>query len=136
MTKSRLAFLLALPLAGAAVAAEPIGADEAIDLYRRMLPPVAAVECQPGAAGEIVVCGRREGARDPNRLPLPLEPVPGERVAGEPLSAVAVAGKRETCSTVGPSQSCGGGLPVLAILGFAAKLIVDTVVKEVADSGD
>jgi hypothetical protein len=38
------------------------------------------------------------------------------------MSAVAAMGKRETCSTVGPNQNCGGGLPVIPIIFTAAKI--------------
>ena len=136
MAKSRLTALLLLPLLGlpaAASAAPERSADEAMERYRRSFAQdIPTLECPRGEDGEVVVCGRRASAPDPNRLPLPIEAIPGQRTKGEPLTAVEIAGKRETCSTVGPNQNCGGGLPVLAIGIFIAKTVIDTVVKEVS----
>jgi hypothetical protein len=36
-------------------------------------------------------------------------------------------GVRETCSTVGPNQNCGGGLPVIPIVITAAKIAVHLI---------
>jgi hypothetical protein len=130
MAKSRLAALLALlALAAPAAAAEPLSAEQAMARYRLSFAPAGRGECPRGAGGDVVVCGRREG-RDPNRLPLPVEPEPGQRVMGESLAAVEISGKREKCSTVGPNQNCGGGLPVLAIAVAIARVVVETAVKE------
>ncbi|HEY1146771.1 MAG TPA: hypothetical protein VGE84_10575, partial [Allosphingosinicella sp.] len=52
---------------------------------------------------------------------------PGTRVAGEPVGAVEAAGSRETCSTVGPNQNCGGGLPVFAIVGAVVQIIAKAI---------
>ncbi|MFL6845740.1 MAG: hypothetical protein ACJ8ER_12760 [Allosphingosinicella sp.] len=73
--------LAAVLLAAAAPAAAqpPLSAERAIEVQREGLrESVGTAPCPRGANGEdIVVCGRR-GA-DPNRLPLPVEPLPGER---------------------------------------------------------
>ena len=114
--------LLTIALAAPAAAAQPVTAEEAMIRYREFIEPVAIVDCpRPSTPDEIVVCGRPE-ARDPNRLPFDPEPVPGERIRGEPMAAVAAMGSLERCSTVGPNQNCGGGLPVIPIVITAAKI--------------
>lgn len=116
---------LMIGLAAPAGAAEPMTAEAAMERYRRLVAPIAVLNCPKAQSpDEIVVCGRPEG-RDPNRLPLP--PPPGERIMGEAVSAVEAMGERETCSTVGPNQNCGGGLPVIPILIFAAKVAIHAV---------
>ena len=118
---------LMIGLAAPAGAAEPVTAEAAMERYRSTIVPVAVLNCpRPQSPDEIVVCGRIEG-RDPNRLPLPVQPMPGERIQGEAMSAVEAMGERETCSTVGPNQNCGGGLPVIPILLFAAKVAVQAI---------
>src|SRR5687768_18573585 len=107
--------LLLIGLAAPAGAAKPVTAEIAMERYRERFEPIAAVDCpRPSTADEIIVCGRPD-APDPDRLPLPVAPVPGQRIRGEPISAVVAMGKRETCSTVGPNQQCGGGLPIIPI---------------------
>jgi hypothetical protein len=122
MTKSRRAAgLLLLGWATAGTAAGPVTADQAMARYREAFQPVEALRCPRGAEGdEIIVCGRREGP-DPNRLPLPVEREPGERVhllPGEPPSAsVALARTdRSACEAAGPNHSCGGSISLLSIL--------------------
>jgi hypothetical protein len=124
---ARTFLLLIAALASPAGAAEPLSAEAALASYRKAFAPVAEIDC-PKARGpdEIVVCGR-PGATDPNRLPLRIAPIPGERIPGEPMSAVAAMGARETCSTVGPNQNCGGGLPVIPIIMTAAKIAVKLI---------
>ena len=119
---ARLSLLLTIALAAPAGAAEPMSADAALAHYRKTFAPVAELDC-PKASGpdEIVVCGR-PGGQDPNRLPIPPAPTPGARIAGEPMTAAAAMGRRETCSTVGPNQNCGGGLPVIPNILTAAKI--------------
>ena len=127
MTKSRMAaLLLALGAAGPAAAAP--AADEALESYSRSFPSLAELDCPRGANGEIVVCGRRDDGPNPDRLPLPVEPEPGRRLQGETVSAVQAAGVREKCSTVGPNQNCGGGLPVFAIAVTIAKIVKDKII--------
>src|SRR5687768_5905128 len=96
--------LLLIGLAAPAGAAEPMTAETAMQRYRALIEPIAAVDCpKPSSADEIIVCGR--DGRDPDRLPLPAPPPPGEAIRGEPASAVVAMGNRETCSTVGPNQN-------------------------------
>ncbi|MDB5697639.1 MAG: hypothetical protein JWN69_443 [Alphaproteobacteria bacterium] len=121
MTMSRMIALALLAFAATAAGAAPQTAEQAMENYRLTFKPPEARDCAraPGNAvagtgapgNEIVVCGKRE--RPDQRLPLPLDPVPGERNIGEPPSALTAAGTRERCSTVGPNQNCGGGLPLL-----------------------
>lgn len=101
--------LLALP---AAAGAQPVTAQEAIAAQRRQLEAVIggaarARDCDPAAEpGEIVVCGRDDGER--HRLPLPVEPMPGERrrLLGEaPTGTEAMAADR--CFRL-----CQGGVSV------------------------
>jgi hypothetical protein len=119
--------LLMIGLAAPAGAAEPVTAEAAMERYRTFIAPVSVLNCPKAASpDEIVVCGRTE-ERDPNRLPLPPGPVPGRIVKGEAISAVEAMGTRETCSTVGPNQNCGGGLPVIPILMTAAKVAIHLI---------
>ncbi|MEA3038632.1 MAG: hypothetical protein QOE79_1145 [Sphingomonadales bacterium] len=120
MAKSRLAAGLLLIAWQAEAVAAPT-AEQAMAQYRRTFQPVDQLRCPKGAGSEdIVVCGRREG-RDPNRVPLPDEREPGERVAlvaGEAPSATEGLARtdRGPCETAGPNHSCGGGISFLSIL--------------------
>ena len=111
MSRMTMALLLAtLPLP--ASAAEPLTSEQAIEYYRaKTIDPSQCPDS--GDPDDIIVCGRRSG-RDPNRLPLPVGPMPGDRVRGEPVTTTAAAGARETCSTVGPNQECGRGFPIFS----------------------
>ena len=127
MPKSRLVVgILLIGWQTMAVAAPT--AEQAMAQYRRTFRPVEELRCPKSVGPEdIVVCGRREG-RDPNRVPLPDEREPGERVAllpGEPPSAsVALARTdRSACRTAGPNHSCGGGIDFLQILFGAIKVV-------------
>jgi hypothetical protein len=53
--------------------------------------------------------------------------MPGEIVPGEGVSPVAVASTRERCTTVGPNQNCGGGLPVLGIAMAVARVAIELI---------
>jgi hypothetical protein len=119
--------LLLIGLVAPAGAAEPVTAEMAMERYRETFEPIAAVDCpKSSTADEIIVCGRPD-APDPDRLPLPVAPVPGQRIQGEPVSAVVAMGKRETCSTVGPNQNCGGGLPLIPIAVTAAQIAIKLI---------
>lgn len=118
--------LLALLAAGPALAAEPPTAEEALARQKAGLNRTLGLDCnRRSAAGDIVVCGR--SGRDPYRLPFDPGPEPGARHAGEALSAeeALAATAPPTCSTVGPNQHCGGGLPLIPIAIF----LVQTAVK-------
>lgn len=120
--------LAALLAAGPALAAEPPTAEEALARQKSGLTRSLGLDCgRDGAAGDIVVCGRT--GRDPNRLPLDPEPEPGHRLPGEPPrpADVLAATAPPTCSTVGPNQRCGGGLPVIPIAIWA----IETAIKAI-----
>ena len=124
------AVIIAL-LAGAAAPASatpPATAEEALARQQAGLQNSLGLDCDRGG-GDIVVCGRQ--GPDPNRLPLPVEPEPGARHAGEPPDASeALALSAEKCTTVGPNQQCSGGLPIIPI----AIWLVRTAIK--AAEGD
>jgi len=111
--------LAVLPLP--AFATEPVTSEQALENYRLMTvePPRCA---EGGDPDDINVCGRR-APRNAYRLPLPVEPTAGKRIQGEAVSAVAAAEVRDKCSAVGRAQSCGGGLPIMGMAIFLAKVI-------------
>lgn len=124
---ARPAVLLMTVLAAPAGAAEPLTAESALTNYRNMIVSVDEVDCpRPRGPDEIIVCGK-PGAKDPNRLPFLVERMPGEIVHGEPVSPVAMASTRERCSTTGPNQQCGGGLPILGIAMTIAKVAMKAI---------
>ena len=133
MGLSRLAplILLAAVPAGAG-SAPPISAEQAMTNYRQVIKTTGELDCpSSGSADEIVVCGNQKDDTRVGRLPLPLEPAPGERIKGESASATALA-ERETCTMVGPHEHCGGTIPISAIaFGIAAM-----VVKKIQDPDD
>jgi hypothetical protein len=128
MAKSRLAAGLLLIGWQTAAMAGPATAEQAMAQYRRSFQPVEELRCPKSVGPEdIVVCGRREG-RDPNRVPLPDEHEPGERVhlvAGEAPSASAALAMtdRTPCEAAGPNHSCGGGFDFVQILFGAIKIV-------------
>ena len=70
--------------------AEPLTAEQAIETYRATFEPVSALECpKPTDEEEIVVCGRRPGQADPNRLPIVPPRDAGARIPGEPATMAA-----------------------------------------------
>ena len=115
------ASLIAAPLAAAA----PATADEALARQQASLRAGLALDCdRERGGGDIIVCGRQ--GPDRNRLPLPVPPEPGARHSGEPPDpGETLALSAEKCTTVGPNQQCGGGLPVIPI----ALWLVETAVK-------
>jgi hypothetical protein len=137
MAKSRLAGGLLLIGWQTAAMAAPATAEQAMAQYRHTFRPVEELRCPKSVGPEdIVVCGRREG-RDPNRVPLPDEHEPGERVhlvAGEAPSASAALAMtdRSPCATAGPNHSCGGGVDFVQIL-FGAIRIVKAIHDRHAD---
>lgn len=98
------AFLLASP---AANVTDTVTAEEAMAHYREAFRLVPAANCPVSRDPEdIVVCGRRDARSE--RLPLPVEPEPGERVRllpGEMPSAVAAM------NAGAPAQ--GGGINII-----------------------
>lgn len=127
MAKLGLAMAAAALASAPAPAAPPASADEAIARQQASLRSGLGLDCDRGG-GEIVVCGR--SGPDPDRLPLPVEREPGARIAGEPADpSDALALTAEKCTTVGPNQQCGGGLPILPV----AIWLVQTAVKAIKD---
>jgi len=116
-------------MAAAAMIASPLQAapagtaEEA--LARQQAGLQRSLDCDRGGGEDIIVCGR--AGPDPNRLPLPVQPEPGDRRSGEPPdpSEVLALHKEKTCTTTGPNQRCSGGLPILPI----ALWLVQTAVK-------
>jgi hypothetical protein len=121
---AKLAMAIAAALASAPLsAAPPASAEEALARQQSLLRSGLGLECDRDLA-EIVVCGRQ--GPDPDRLPLPVPPEPGARIAGEPADpGEALALSAETCTTVGRNPRCSGGIPILGI----ALAIVQTVAK-------
>jgi hypothetical protein len=117
------AAMIAAPLQ----AAPPGTAEEALARQQAGLQRSLGLDCDRSGT-DIVVCGRT--GPDPNRLSLPVPPEPGARHAGEPPDATeALALSKEKCTTVGPNQQCGGGLPVIPI----AIWLLQTAVKVAKD---
>ncbi len=84
------AALLAAILASEAASAEPLTAEQAMENYRETFEPVSALECpKPSDEEEIIVCGRRPGDADPNRLPIVPPRAAGARIPGEPATMAA-----------------------------------------------
>lgn len=87
---SAAAAVLAAAVACGTAGAEPMTAEQAMETYRQTFEPLSELDC-PKAKDEeeIVVCGRRAGQADPNRLPIVPPRAAGERVAGEPATMAA-----------------------------------------------
>jgi hypothetical protein len=117
--------LVAASAGQAALAAEPVTAEGAMARYRQVFPTLDELDCPTDPTGKnIVVCGRR-GA-DPNRLPLPVAPVPGARTNGEMPSQLAAEELAEDkCNNVGMAGACGGVIPILPF----AIWVIKTAVK-------
>jgi hypothetical protein len=127
---SVIGFLMLAATGGTAAAqVAPAGsAETAMDRYRHVFTPVAKAGCARTAAGEdILVCGRT--GPDPNRLPLPVAPLPGARAPGgdPPDQRAAAEVGSEPCSTIGPNGGCGGYLPILPFAMWVANAAVKAV---------
>ncbi|MFN3388869.1 MAG: hypothetical protein ACK40O_08030 [Allosphingosinicella sp.] len=127
MPKSRLtlsALALAM-LSGPAAAQQAMTAEEVSEAFARTWPTVAKIDCPEAAEDEIVVCAR------PGRSPYRVDPAlrgAGDRLPGESLRpADTLAHGSTRCSTVGPNQNCGGGLPIIPI----ALFLVDAAGKAI-----
>jgi hypothetical protein len=79
--------------------------------YSTLRLPVADDCTRRSSPEEVIVCGRT--GRSPFRLPLPVEPLPGSRTAGEIDQLGASEVGSEPCTTVGPNGGCGGYIPIL-----------------------
>ena len=133
MTLSRIAMALILAVPATA-SAQSGSVEEALARHRATIAAVAEERCadetNPLQPDEIVVCGRK--SQQGNRLPLPTEPTAGARVAGT-LPSATDALKPETCSAVGPHQSCASMIPILPILVRAVELAGKAVAKLAED---
>ena len=120
------ALIVGLSSTGPAAAAQEPTAEAAMERYRKLFKGPAA-ECERGSVpDEVTVCGRR--TRDPYRLPLPVEPTPGTRVAGEAPDQVAASEVgSEPCSTIGPMGGCGSYVPIIPFVMWVAKTAVKAV---------
>jgi hypothetical protein len=112
-----LAAFAAIPAPALAAPDSPLTAEQALEKYREAFPTTREIDCPRAEEGEeqVVVCGRR--GPDPNRLTAygpPLEPEPGARVAGEPLSDMG-----------GCIQRCHAGVSVnvFAVARTAVKIV-------------
>ncbi len=94
MAKSIIA--AALLLTSGMAGAEPVTAEQAMRRYREVVKPTAELDC-PREPDAIVVCARPKDVPDPHRLPLPVTPTPGARVAGEAPRASAGYGDSRYC---------------------------------------
>lgn len=127
MTMSRMtvpAFLLAI--ASVPSAAQVVSAEQAIETHRRSFQPVELLDCPPSVGEEIVVCAKRSARSE--RLPLPIEPVAGERIAGEMPRATSAA--EPSCSAVGRDNGCGGTIPILGAILLLAKVAQKVIEPE------
>lgn len=115
------AAMIAAPLR----AAPPATAEEALARQQAGLQRSLGLDCDRGGGEDIIVCGRQ--GPDPHRLPLPVQPEPGARIAGEPPDPdeVLALHKEKRCTTTGPNQQCSGGLPILPV----ALWLLQTAVK-------
>src|SRR3546814_20587569 len=93
--------------------AQTLTAEQALENYRDTFVPVSELDC-PASENphEIVVCGRSPGAPDPNRLPLPYQPLPGARDTADPLSGTAALTSADPRSHLRPHHGCGGPPPL------------------------
>ena len=88
----------AIALLSAQAASGPQFVEELIANSKVSLPAIGRRRCADAAeAGEIVVCGRREGEPNPNRLPLPVDPPQGERLRGEIGNGTQALAETERC---------------------------------------
>lgn len=118
---------LMLAATGSGAAAQVATAETAMDRYRTVFTPVARTDCPRSGGDDILVCGRA-GRPDPNRLPLPVAPLPGARLSGEaPDQLAASEVGSEPCTTIGPNGGCGGYIPLLPFALWVGKAVVKAV---------
>jgi hypothetical protein len=123
--------LLALAAAPSPAAAQTQTATEALIAGQKngLQAAIGTRRCPTDRdESEIVVCGQ---AQSPYRLPLPVEPLPGEVVRGEVPSPVALL-KDDTCTTVGHARGCPS-FDILAIGLMIGKIVVEQAIKKVAE---
>lgn len=111
IARIKLALILAIAGAPSATGAQERRVEAAPREYPTLRLPVTD-DCKRGSSPEdVIVCGR--AGRSPFRLPLPVEPLPGSRTAGEIDQLAASEVGSEPCTTVGPNGGCGGYIPIL-----------------------
>lgn len=126
--------MMLIAVAPAGLSAQTLTAEQAMANHRRATALVGD-ECRrtgPDGEEEILICGRRSGPS--LRLPLPVEPEPGARVRGESVAASDGLEVKQ-CTSWGPNQRCGGGLPVMAIAVAAVKGVAK-VAEAIVDPDD
>jgi hypothetical protein len=115
------AFLIAAsPPAAALAPGESLTAERAIEIQRNPVrEAVGTAPCSrdPGS-DDIVVCGRR--GPDPNRLPLPVERVPGERENLLPGELPRAQASFDTCA-IGCRR--GPGIDVFKAVDTSIKIV-------------
>jgi hypothetical protein len=127
MARTSVIAILMLASTGSGAAAQVATAETAMDRYRDVFTPVDRADCPRSAGDDILVCGR-SGRPDPNRLPLPVAPLPGARTGGEPPDQLAAAEVgSEPCTTIGPNGGCGGYIPILPFALWVGKAVVKAV---------
>ena len=129
MPMSRITMLLILAASSASAQPRMVTAEEGLEIHRRTSSALPQDRCEQATdAEEIMVCGK---PGSPYRLPMPIDPPPGQRIAGETPSALA-ATKEASCTNIGHTRGC----PSLDLLGVAAlvgKAIVGKVVEHVRE---
>jgi hypothetical protein len=135
MAKSRITGLgLALAVAAPVpAAAQGQSSAEAMisEQQKGLQAAIGTRRCRAGGSdgdGEIVVCGQ---AASPHRLPLPVDPLPGATVRGEPPSPVALT-REETCTNIGQTRGCPS-FDILAIGLMIGKVVVEEAVRELIE---
>jgi hypothetical protein len=131
MAKLSWAMAAAALVQAPASSAPPQSADEALARQQASLRSSLGLDCDR-ESGEIVVCGRT--GPDPDRLPLPVPPEPGERRSGQPVDPIdTLALSAETCTAVGRNPRCSGGIPILGIALMIVRTVVEAAVKKEAE---
>ena len=114
--------LLAAPAASPAFAVAPeapITAERAIEAQRdKVREVVGTLPCRGDMESDIVVCGRR--GRDPDRVPLPDERLPGERESLLPGELPRAQSAYDTCAIACPR---GAGVDVFKAIGTGIKIV-------------
>ena len=118
-------------MAATAAPAQTLTAEQAMKNYRDVFAPLSELDCpESDDPDEIIVCGRAPGTPDPNRLPLPVAPLPGARNSDRATSAADALNRKEGCSPVGLHNGCGGTVPVFQIIGVAVKAVRALIEEE------
>jgi hypothetical protein len=115
------AFLLAAPVPAFAFGPQPsLTAEQAIEVQRDTVrEAVGTAPCSRGRdRGDIVVCGRR--GPDPNRPPLPFEPLDGDREHLLPGELPRAKASYDTCAIACPR---GSGIDVFKAVDTSVKIV-------------